>query len=94
MFSAPVVGGANDVAWSDDGRRLAAAGGTGAVRIFDREGRLLSQMTGHSGSVITVGWAGPTTAVSVGTDGTVRRWDVTAGVESQLRGRTLPWPAG
>ena len=94
VFSAPVTGGANDVAWSDDGERLAAAGGSGAVRVFDREGRLLSQMTGHEGSVITVGWAGPTTAVSVGTDGTVRRWDVTAGVENQLRGLTLPLAGG
>ena len=39
VFSAPVPGGVNDIAWSADGARVAAAGGSGSVpRLYTRTG--------------------------------------------------------
>jgi WD40 repeat protein len=88
VFSAAVASGGNDVAWAPDGARVAVAGGGGGVQVYDRAGRLLTRLVGHEGSVEAIGWAGPTTVVSTGSDGSIRRWDVTAGVEDQLKGHT------
>jgi WD40 repeat protein len=92
-FSAPVAGGAADVTWSADGQRLVVGGGDGSVRVYTTSGRLLSRMEGHEGSINPVGFVGPGAVASVGGDGTVRRWDASAGVEQQLRGR-VPAPVG
>ncbi len=86
VFSVADPDGVNDIAWSGDGSRVETASGSGAVRIFDRDGRLLSVLIGHLGSALGVGWDGPTRAVSVGTDGAVRQWDATAGVEQRAAG--------
>ncbi len=91
-FSAPMPGAA-DVAWSADGERLVVGGGDNSVRIYTRSGRLLSRMEGHESSVAPVGFVGPGAVASVGGDGTVRRWDASAGMEQQLRGR-VPAPTG
>ena len=92
-FSAPVKPGAADVAWSADGERLVVGGGDDSVRVYTRSGRLLSLMEGHRSSVAPVGFVGPGAVASVGADGTVLRWDASAGVEQQLRGR-VPAPVG
>jgi WD40 repeat protein len=59
------------------------------VRVYTKSGRLLSNMQGHESSVNPVGFLGPGAVASVGGggDGLVLRWDASAGVEQQLRGR-------
>ena len=46
------------------------------------------------GAALGVGWDGPTRAVSVGSDGAVRQWDATAGVNNELPGRTPAFTGG
>jgi WD40 repeat protein len=94
VFASGDPDGVNDIAWSPDSSLVETAGGSGAVRIFDRTGRLLSVLIGHSGSALGAAWNGPTSAVSVGTDGSVREWDATAGAENRLPGRTPAFTGG
>jgi WD40 repeat protein len=93
-FSVP--GDQADAAWSPDGERLVVGGGDNTVRIYTKTGRLLSALEGHESSMQPVGFVGPDAVVSVGGggDGQVRRWDASAGVEQQLRGRVLPTTGG
>jgi WD40 repeat protein len=91
-FSRPVEAGGNEIAFSPDGARFAVAGGGGSVLVYSRAGRLLSELRGHEGSVVGVGFPAPDTVVSVGTDGATRVWGVTAA--SELRGYTLPFVGG
>ncbi|MGE0025474.1 MAG: AAA family ATPase, partial [Thermoleophilia bacterium] len=94
VFSSADKDGVNDVAWSPDSSRVETAGGSGAVRIFSRDGRLLSVLIGHSGAALGAAWNGARSAVSVGTDGSIREWDATAGVENRLAGRTPAYTGG
>ena len=83
-----------DLAYSLNGNRLAAAGRTGDIYIFHtdhRNGtrRLLRTLRGHSGVVRTVAWSPSGTFASGGDDGTVRLWNTSNGINyAVLRGHT------
>jgi WD40 repeat protein len=92
-FAATASGPVADVAWSADGERLVAGASDASVRVYSRSGRLLSRMEGHEGTAAPVGWDGSDAVWTASSDGSVRRWDPSAGVEQQLNGRT-PAPIG
>ena len=72
----------NDVAWSPDGSRLAAASDDGAVHLWDvASHRSVGQpLRGHAGVPSSVAWSSRGDIVaSGGEDGTVVLWDVTTG---------------
>ena len=74
-----IQGGAfTSVAWSPDGRRLAAGGFPHEVFVMDPNGRLEFLLTGHSGSAFEVDWAPDGSRLLSGSaDGTARIWEIT-----------------
>ena len=72
-------GKVESVAWSSDGKRLAAGGNDGLIWVWDREtGRALS-LQGHAGAVGSLAWSPDgTRLLSGGSDQTVRVWKVPA----------------
>jgi len=75
-----VLDGAKDpvttVAWSPDGKRLAAAGVDPNIRVWDvSTGQELLRLPGHQGRVMKVAWSPDGKRLgSVGLDGTIRVW--------------------
>ena len=86
-------GGIFGVAWSADGKRLAAAGKDGTVRVWDLSHsppRSPLILRGHEGEVLCVAFhPGGSSIASGGADRHVRIWDAETGVERQQfpRGR-------
>ncbi len=79
------------VAFSGDGKYLAAAGLDGVVRLWETpEWQRLPNLTGHAGPVMDLaGSPDGRHLASAGTDGTVRIWDLHSRAEVQtLRGHT------
>ncbi|HET7236113.1 MAG TPA: BTAD domain-containing putative transcriptional regulator, partial [Actinomycetota bacterium] len=65
------------VAWSPDGRSIAASSFGAHVFVWDANGRSMSTLRGHSGSVDSVAWAPDGTRLLSGaSDGTARVWEV------------------
>ncbi len=73
------------IAWSSDGKYLAAAGGipgqSGEIVVFNAEsGKPLKSLTGHTDTVYAVAWRPNSMEIATGSlDKTARVWDVTAG---------------
>lgn len=81
----PHSGALNDLAWSADGRWLAAAASDRHISISDGDsGELRKLMSGHSDRVTSVTWSPDAARLASGSsDRTVRIWDVQTG--NQLR---------
>lgn len=70
------------VAFTADGRLLAAVDRSGALRLWETAtGRLGETLRGHQGAVHAVACRGNDRAATAGADGTVRLWDLTANKE-------------
>jgi WD40 repeat protein/DNA-binding SARP family transcriptional activator len=78
--------GANFVAWSPDGRYIAANADTANVKIWDSgAGELRFTLFGHSDEVFSGDWSSDSTRLVTGSyDGTARVWKITAGGTEQL----------
>jgi WD40 repeat protein len=66
------------MAWSPDGRIIAAPSGDGMIYLWEAEsGKLLSVFRGHAGAVWEVSWSPDQKALaSGGLDGTVKIWNL------------------
>jgi len=91
-----------DLAWSTDGKTLAAASGSGPVTLFDWEkGTKLQVLAGHEDGTNAISWKpGSSLLATGGQDGKVKLWDAAAGmhVASTELGRAwvehLAWRPG
>jgi len=71
------------LAWSPDGRTLAAAAVGGPITLFDREtGAIRHRLPGHGFGTAALSWsAGGQLLASAGQDGRARIWDAATGQE-------------
>jgi WD40 repeat protein/DNA-binding SARP family transcriptional activator len=80
------LGGARDLAWSPDGRWIAAAGADGAFVFDARTGRRRSEPHGHSAAAAAVAWSPDSTLLATGgEDGVAKVFSVEKGqLDEQL----------
>lgn len=64
------------MAWSPDGRRLAAGCGDNLIRVWDAETGAITRLQGHTEVVSSVDWAPDGRLASGSADKTVRIWNV------------------
>ena len=65
--------------FSPDDRLIATCALDRLVRVFGRDGRLIHEMAGHTGNVLSLAWADPVRFVTTSVDGTLREWDAKTG---------------
>ena len=79
------------VAWSADGRTVAAGTEEGSVLLWGPEGEARATLTGHSAPVRTLAWAPDGQTLASGSyDGTVRLWGVDDGPRRTLTDHSSP----
>ena len=49
------------------------------VRVFSLDGRLMHEMVGHTGNVLSLAWIDNSRFITTSVDGTLREWDATTG---------------
>ncbi|MBL8211843.1 MAG: hypothetical protein JNK87_14090 [Bryobacterales bacterium] len=76
------------LAWSPNGRMLAAAAVAGPIALFDAKGLFLHELPGHNMGTLAVSWSADSRLLaSGGQDGVARIWNVeTFGERCQLQG--------
>jgi WD40 repeat protein/DNA-binding SARP family transcriptional activator len=73
----PLAFGLTSVAWSPDGRHVAAGGFGSSVVVIDPKGRLEQELRGHSGEAHFVDWAPDGSRLLTGSsDGTAKVWEM------------------
>lgn len=76
-----------DLAWSSDGRSVAAADVAGPISILDAgTGEALRKLPGHGFGTTSLSWSGRGSLASAGQDGKVKLWDVRSGGNKELDG--------
>ena len=72
-----------DLAWSPDGKFLAAASAAGGVSIFDAAGTLVHKLAGHDNGANCLAWSPDSGLLATGgQDGCVRFWNAAIGVQT------------
>ena len=84
------------LAWSPDGRWLAAAAVSGPISLFDGvTGQCTAVLAGHHLGTTSLSWhADSTCLASAGQDGLARFWDASTGREQQALDAGAPWFEG
>jgi WD40 repeat protein len=84
------------LAWSPDGRWLAAAAVSGPISLFDGvTGQRTAVLAGHHLGTTSLSWnANSTCLASAGQDGLVRLWDVATGSEHHALAAGATWVEG
>lgn len=85
VWQASIADHTNSLAWSPDGRFLAAAAVSGPVTIFDATtGKVAHELKGHGFGTAAIAWQpNGNLLVSVGQDSKARLWDATTGQEAK-----------
>jgi WD40 repeat protein len=80
------------LAWSPDGKRIAAADDDPAIVIWDaRTGHPEQTLTGHSREIISISWSPDSTHLASSShDGTARLWDASTGTQADTK--TFEYP--
>src|ERR1035437_2256911 len=72
-------------AFSPDDRLIATCALDRCVRIFQRDGRCLHTMRGHTGNVLSLAWSHDgQQVVTSSVDGTIRTWSATSGMQTHI----------
>ncbi len=87
-LKAALIGHEDDIemaAFSPDGSQVATCSRDHTIRLFDLTGLCLKVLRGHTADVISVSWAADSRSlVSSSDDGSIRRWDVASGHQTDL----------
>lgn len=82
------------LAWSPDGRSLAAGGGEGGIHLVGTDGGV-RQLGEHAPGVLELAWQPKgATLASSGQDGAVRLWNTDEPREPRVVAQAPGWPAG
>ncbi len=84
-------GAVNSMGFSPDGQRLGTAGTDSTIEVWDRSGKLVTQIDTHQGRVNSLSFSpGGQEIATAGGDGTIRLWDYSGKLLKQVNGHQSP----